>query len=201
MLKYLRVIFLILLLSPVSIFSEDNTLYHDIRATLLVADVDVLGDLIAQWAEDSGGYLLLKSTDRIVVRFPYTKISLFREFLEQSADLVVEIAPQAVDLREHLLGLQSGIRSREEILLKNLAFIDQADVTGTLDIEKEILTLLGEIEELKGKLRKLNVDRAMARAEVNLSFMEQSLPEDIPSSFSWINTVDFYAFIWEGFYW
>ena len=199
MLKCLRVILLILLLSPVSILSDENTLYHDIRATLLVADVDVLGNLIAQWAEDSGGYLLLKSTDRIVVRFPYTKISSFREFLEQNADLVVEIAPQAVDLREHLLGLQSGIRSREEILLKNLAFIDQADVTGTLDIEKEILTLLGEIEELKGKLRKLNVDRAMARAEVHLRFMEQSLPENIPSSFSWINTVDFYSFIRGGF--
>lgn len=199
MVKCFLVILLILLLSPVLIFSEDNTLYHDIHATLLVADVDVLGDLIAQWAEDSGGYLLLKSTDRIVVRFPYTKISYFREFLEQNADLVVEIAPRAVDLREHLLGLQSGIRSREEILLKNLAFIDQADVTGTLDIEKEILMLLGEIEGLKGKLRKLNVDRAMARAEVHLRFMEQSLPENIPSSFSWINTVDFYSFIRGGF--
>ena len=114
------------------------------------------------------------------------------------ADEMVELSPSAVDLREEVLGLQSGIRSRQEILERNLSFIDEADVDGTLAIESEIVQLLAEIEELKGRLRKLNVDRVYSRAEVSMRFMQQSIPEDIPSSFGWINTVDFYGFMREG---
>ena len=34
--------------------------------------------------------------------------------------------------------------------------------------------------------------------EVVLSFQEQTLPRDIPSSFGWINSMDFYRFAEEG---
>jgi hypothetical protein len=179
--------------------ATDNYLHHSIQATILVADSDQTGDLIQEWTEENGGYLLLKSSERATVRFPYTRISDFRRFLESTADMVIEISPQAVDLRESMLGLESGIRSREEILAKNLSFIDQADIAGTLAIEREIMQLIQEIETMKGQLRKLNVDREMVRAEIYLRFMEQTLPSDIPSSFAWINTVDFYSFMREGF--
>ena len=66
-------------------------------------------------------------------------------------------------------------------------------------IEQEILRLVTEIEGLKGRLRKLETDRRFARGEIFLSFQEQTLPEDIPSSFDWINSVDFYRFIEEDF--
>ena len=82
---------------------------------------------------------------------------------------------------------------------QNLQYIDQTDVEGTLAIEKEIMQLLTEIEQLKGRLRKLTVDRNYALAQVNLQILGQSLPTDIPSSFGWINTIDFYTFVDEGF--
>lgn len=189
----------ILLMFPCLICSADNFLHHSIQATILVADADQAADLIARWADDSGGYILFKSSDAVVIRFPFTEIGKLRAFLENLSELVIEISPQAVDLREEIPGIQSGIRSREEILQKNLSFIDRADIAGTLAIEKEIILLIEEIEGLKGRLNKLNVDRKFARAEIYLKFMEQSLPEDIPSSFDWINTVDFYSFMREGF--
>ncbi len=178
--------------------AEDNYLYHQIQATVLVADAEKTGERISRWAEQSGGYVLRTSTDRLIFRFPYTEIASLRSFLEEVAEYLVDLSPQAVDLRESILGLQSGIRSREEILEKNLSYIDRTDTEGTLAIEREVLQLLGEIEQFKGKLRKLNTDRRFARAEVFLRFMEQSLPSDIPSSFAWINTVDFYSFMQEG---
>ena len=182
-----------------SVGAVDNYLYHSIQATILVADVDHMGDLVERWVDDIGGYLLLKSSDLVTIRFPYPEIGTFRSFLEKNADLVIEISPRATDLRENMLGLESGIRSREEILAKNLSYIDQADTAGTLAIEREIMQLIQEIESMKGQLRKLNVDRRMARAQIYLNFMEQSLPENIPSSFQWINSVDFYSFMREGF--
>ena len=189
---------MIILVSALTLEAE-NFLHNHISASLLVADPDQTAELIARWAEDSGGYYLLKSSDQVVIRFPFTEIGDLRSFLESLSDEIVEIYSEAVDLRENILGIQSGIRSREEILSKNLSFIDQADVSGTLAIEKEVMLLLEETENLKGRLRKLEVDRRFARAEIFLSFQKQSLPEDLSSSFDWINTVDFYLFMQEGF--
>ena len=177
----------------------DNFLYHHLRATLLVADPAESGDLISRWAESKGGYFLLKSENQVVFRFPFNEIKGLRELFADISERIIEITPGAVDLREQILGLQSGIRSRESILKKNLSFIDRADVAGTLAIEREVHALLQEIEKLKGTLRKLNTDRRLARGEIYLSFREQSLPQDIPSSFDWINTVDFYKLMQEGF--
>ena len=182
------------------VLDAENFLHHRLNATILVADADATADLIASWAEEKNGYYLLKSTEIVVIRFPYEHISELRAFLEETAEEVVEMSPQAVDLREELLGLQSGIKSREEILQRNLSYVDDADVDGTLAIEQEVIQILTEIESLKGRLRKLNVDRAYALSEVSLSFMEESIPEDIPSSFGWINTVDFYRFMSRGIY-
>jgi hypothetical protein len=177
---------------------NDNYLYHYLSATILVADPDKAADMIARQSEAMGGYYLVKSTDRVVVRFPFQRMGQMREYLEEIADEVVDISPSAQDLRESVLGIQSGIRSREEILERNLSFIEQADVEGTLAIEKEIVQLLSEIEQLKGRLRKLNVDRVYSLGDIYLSFMQQTIPEDIPSSFEWINTVDFYRFMAGG---
>ena len=188
----------ICLLSVLAV-AEENYLHHGVQATILVADVDRAIDGLAQWAEETEGYLLYKSSDRVIFRFPYTEVGRLREFLENIADTVVELSLEAQDLRESILGIQSGIRSREEILDQNLRYIDQTDVEGTLAIEQEVMQLLTEIEQLKGRLRKLTVDRSYALAQVNLRILGQSLPTDIPSSFGWINTIDFYSFVEQGF--
>lgn len=192
-------IIFMLLMIPSLYLQGQNYLFHSVEATILAADPDQAADRIAGWAEDTGGYYLLKSGDRVLIRFPFTETGNLRSFLEEISEEVIEIAPQAVDLRESVLGIQSGIRSREEILRRNLSYIDSADVDGTLAIEHEILLLLEEIEGLKGRLRKLSVDRSFAKADIRLHFMEQSLPENIPSSFGWINSMDFYALVREGF--
>ena len=190
----------LILVSLSSVLFAENFLHHTLNATILVADPESTAELIASWVEKAGGYYLLKSTDTVVVRFPYQQMGNLRAFLEEIADEVVEISPQAIDLREKILGLQSGIKSREEILQRNMSYIDEADIDGTLAIEQEVVQILAEIESLKGTLRKLNVDRAFSRGEIYQSFMEETIPEDIPSSFDWINSVGFYRFMRRGIY-
>jgi hypothetical protein len=189
---------LILLWAVTTAAPQENFLHHSISATLLVADADQSSDGLSDWADRVGGYFLLKSGEEVVIRFPYSEVGALRNYLEEISELVVDISLQAVDLREDILGLQSGIQSREEILERNLTFIDQADVKGTLAIEKEVMWLLQEVEQLKGRLRKLTADRLLARAHVRFRFREQTLPTDIPSSFQWINTIDFYSFVSSG---
>ena len=175
--------------------AEENTLYYDIRAVGFVGDDATAVESVIGWTEESGGYFLLKSDNSAVIRFPYTKVKDFIEFFEETAERIIELNPMAMDMREELRTLQTRITSREEVLVRNLEFIDQTDVEGFLSIEKEVLRLLTEIERLKGRLRKLEVDRRMAFARVEFRIEEAQLPEDIPSSFPWINTVDFYRFV------
>ena len=179
---------------------DENTLYQTIFATLLVSDPELTAGRIALWAEQSGGYYLQKANDRVTIRYPYEASREFRQILENEAEEVVELIPETVDIREGLLGIRSAITSREEILEKNLSFIDEADVAGTLAIEKEIMQLLMEIEDLKGRLRKLETDRTFSRGDVYLNTMEETLPEDIPSSFGWINSVNVYSLLDGGMF-
>ena len=198
MMKKVYVFIAVICLLSIQAVAQENYLHHGIQATILVADTDRAIDRLSLWADEAGGYLLFKSSEVVIFRFPHTKVGSLRDFLEEISETVVELSLQAQDLRESILGIQSGIRSREEILQQNLQYIDRTDVEGTLAIEREVMQLLTEIEQLKGKLRKLTVDRAHALARVNLRILGQSLPTDIPSSFGWINTIDFYTFVGEG---
>lgn len=175
--------------------SEENSLSHTLWATILVRDRESTGDRIVNWAEGVGGFLLFRSEDQINVRFPYGGIEEFITLLESAADQVIEMAPRAMDLREEMIRLESAIRSREEVLARNLSFIDQTDVEGTLEIEREVLRILREIESFKGRLRKNKVDLVLAQAQVSLRLVKQSIPTDLPSSFDWINSIDFYRFV------
>jgi Rad3-related DNA helicase len=176
----------------------ENYLYQNIEAIVLVVDPDLAADTLELWVEKTGGYTLLKSSDRVILRLPFERIPQLRATLRELSEDILELSPQSLDLREQILETQAKINSREEVLRQNLTLLDQADVKGTLAIEKEILTLIEEIEQFKGTLQKLNLDRSFSRAEISLRYLEQSLPEHIPSSFGWINRVDFYSFVYQG---
>jgi len=175
-----------------------NYLYQVIEATVLVADPDRTADTLETWVEQTGGYALLKSSDQVVLRLPFEQIPQLRSKLEELSDYILELSPQSQDLREAILETQAKINSRQEVLRQTLALLDQADVKETLAIEKELISLIGEIEELTATIQTLNLNRSFSRAEISLRYLEQTVPENIPSSFDWINGVDFYSFIDQG---
>jgi hypothetical protein len=185
----------ILVLIPVFVLGSDNYLSHGISAVIVVADSEHAADALTTWVEEEGGYYLHKSKERVTLRVPYQKIGNLRSFIESIAEEVIDIELEAHDLREEIQRLRSGLEAREEILKKNLGYIDRSDVKGTLAIEEEIRILVQEIENHKGRLRKLETDRLFALGEIKLSYKEQTIPKNIPSSFAWINSIDFYRFI------
>jgi hypothetical protein len=178
--------------------AEDNYMFHNITATVMAGDPDRTAGMLADWADRNGGYFILRSTGQVVLRFPFGKTSQFREFLDTSTE-VYSYSAEAVDLRESILTYQSGIEAREEILSRNMTLVARANFNQTLFLEQEILRLMDEIETLKGNLKKAENDRRMAYAVITINFQSQTLPENIPSSFSWINNLDFYTLVKQGF--
>jgi hypothetical protein len=187
------------LLLTAGLAAQENTLRQGVQVSMLVADPDQAGERIEQWAEAQGGYLLQKSSERVVMRLPQARLPQLRGFLEGVSEDILDFSPKTEDLREELWATRSGLRSRQEILHRNLALLDQADAEGTLAIEQELLSLIEEVEGLKARLQALSLDQLYARVEIALSFQESPLPKDIPSSFGWINQVSFYSFVEEGF--
>jgi hypothetical protein len=186
------------LLLPRSVEAQ-NYLHQRIVATVLVADPAAAADRIESWAEAAGGYLLFKSDERVTFRFPFPRRGALIQLLEGLSEDIIELSPESQDLREAQLDAQARLRSREEILRRELALLQQADVAGTLAIEKEIISLIAEIEETKATLQRIAVDRELSWAEVSFQVLQESLPGDVPSSFGWLNTVDFYSFVGGGF--
>jgi hypothetical protein len=179
------------------IHADEYTAYH-LTTSILVQDPETTADRIIAWVEKNGGYFTLRSSDTLMLRVPSQRMKSLRSLLNELSETVIDVSVRSRDLRESLLLLQSRIASSEDVLERNLALLDRADVKGTLLIEREIKSLLYEIEEYKGTLHKLETDRRFIHAEVLMSFKEQTLPQDLPTSFDWMNGLDFYRLVEGG---
>ncbi len=195
--KRLITTILSLLMSFSCIWSQetDDTLSFEVSARLLVKDRLTASDQIARWAESTGGYFTQKTQDQIDFRIPDSRVESLLDHLEEISLEVVDYSQNTNDLREQLLSSRSALEAREEILAKNISYIDSSDVEGTLTLEREIRRLMGEIDSYRGRIRRMENDRNYARVTVLLTFQNQTIPDVRPSRFDWINQVDFYDFM------
>ncbi len=133
-----------------------------------------------------------------MLRLPKFRLNKLRPLIEEIAETVLRYDPRARDVREDLALIETGIASREESLVLILAYLEDTDVAGTLDLEREVSALVGQIESLKGRQRRLSNDTVFALVVVALGSRSQTVPERIPSSFDWINTMGMYRFLEEA---
>lgn len=175
--------------------NDVDSLHLDVDASIMVFDRVVASKALADWAEDKGGYFTWKSEESIRLRVPDEAVAGFRSMLEESCEAVIRFDQSTWDMRENLLNARSALEAREEVLAKNLEYLDTSDVEGTLELEKEIRRLMSEIDGYRGYIRKLEHDRSMATIQVSLSFQQSTVPINRPSNFPWINSVDFFQFM------
>jgi hypothetical protein len=196
--RLLLLVLFLVLLCPIGLGAEESYLHQRVIASLIVADPDVAADRIEAWTTEKGGYVLFKSGTRVVVRIPPGSLADLRGLLAGVAFQITEFSPEATDLREATLTAESALRSRIDMQEKDFALLDKADVPGTLAVEKEMTSLIVEIETLRATLKRLEVQRLFAVAEISLRFEKTALPREIPSSFRWVNEAGFYKLM-EGF--
>jgi len=194
--KLLSVLLILLLATAFAAADEEDTLFKEVGASILVFDPIHASEILSFWAEENGGYFTWKSEDSVRLRVPDLSINSFRSFLEDNSEFVIQYNQSTRDLREELSGVRSALEAREEILQKNLTYLSSSDMEGTLELEREIRRLMGEIDRYKGQLRRLENDSRMAVIQVELSFQHQSIPDTRPSRFDWINGLDFYDFMY-----
>ena len=178
-------------------YSDSSNRRQTLDTVILVADRFEAADELEEWVESNGGYLLSRLEDRLILRVPSPVLDEFVDFLETVADEIIQIQQETEEISQSLLEAEAGIRSKKELFEKALTLIDQTDLSTTLEIESEILSILRDIEGLKGRYRKLLGEVALARVQVDFTLQEEKLPENLPSAFPWINVVDFYLLMQE----
>jgi hypothetical protein len=166
-------------------------------AVILVADRFEAADGLEEWADKNGGYLISRVRDRIILRLPSSSLGDFIDFIEALAEEIIKIQQHSKDISQNILEAEAGIRSKEELFKQAVILLDQSDFSTTFEIESEVLSILVDIEHLKGIHRKLLGEGTLARVQIDFRLEEEKIPESLPSSFPWINTVDFYRLMEE----
>ena len=178
---------------------EERYLALRASAQLLVTDREAAASTLIAWTQEQGGYFVERSLDRVVLRVPAATFADLRELARSTAEEVIAFNPSAEDLREELAAVRAAIAGREENLERVLTFLEESeDVAGTLALEREISSLMQELESLRGRERAINTRIAYARAEIVLSAQAAGIPDTVPSSFEWLNELDLYDFLGEA---
>lgn len=175
--------------------AAEDTVHYRVDARLLVYDAESAADRLIEWLEEEGGYFLVLQEGLIEGRLPAGKVGAAAEVLKRESEELLDFTLNAEDLSGELRRLEASLSSREEVLDRNLEFLDDADFASTLAIEKEVLQLIQEIESLRGQL-------ALARNRIDYASLSLQLKntgiiarQNSDSNFDWINGLDFYQFI------
>jgi hypothetical protein len=172
-----------------------DLLATSIDIQVIAADREAAGEALARWAETTGGYFTYRSLERVELRVPNAQLSAMRDFIEVQKLEVIEYNPATIDLRSELRDIDAAVTSRREALDRILVYLEESTVRATLAFERELRSLNAEIERYAGRRRVLLNDIAYARVTIALSMRERTIPDWIPSSFAWMNTIDLYRFI------
>lgn len=178
--------------------AAEDSLATSVTIQVIASDPETSGRTMADWAESVGGYFTFRSEEQIDLRVPPEQVRVLREQILDLGDTIVTYDPAAVDYREELARNTAAINSRNEALERILAFLEDANVTATLSFERELRSLLQEIEYYAGRNRLIRNEVEFATVTVYLSSRRRTIPEQRPSSFGWVNTVDLYRFLREA---
>jgi hypothetical protein len=138
---------------------------------------------LIRWTEQIGGYAVLDSRNAVELRIPVEQLEELPSALEAYSNRVLSYDLFSREIGAEIRQARAAIASREETLARNLEFLDDADVTGTLALEREIASLISEIEGYKGRLRVLENQRRFASLSLLLTAPAPRAPGSGESSF------------------
>ncbi len=149
------------------------------------------GDLVL--ARD--GAFIIWSRDALSLRLPQSRINEFTAMLKSLPGGLLDLVQSSEEVRTRIEELQAQIKSRRDGLQKNLAIMGKTNVVNTLDIEREISSLIGEIEQRQGELRFLSYRLRVAFITLAFHFKKTTRPVNQGSAFPAIRSIDMYEFI------
>jgi chromosome segregation ATPase len=127
-------------------------------ATLTLAVFQVEGSLnrIEELARSLGGYLASRNDGAITVRVPRARFQEALAEIEKVGD-VLHRQVEALDVSDQVVDLEARLKNARAVRDRLAQLLQGATATkDALAIEKELARVMGEIEQLEGKLQLLS---------------------------------------------
>jgi hypothetical protein len=148
---------------------QSNGRLETLKITMVIKVLDLEGSIqkIRERLDQYQAFPKLIHHQRMVLRMPNHLLSVYAKEIE-SLGIVIDKQLLRNDLTEEIKQLEGGIKSKAEILNQLQKLLSQADMQGTLEIERQMRAMLRELEALKGRL-KLQIDQVQL-ATIDISF-------------------------------
>ena len=151
---------------------------------------------LRQYIATLGGFPSLITNTALVLKLPPEHLSAALTRIGK-AGLVMQKSLTREDLSLEIAKLEGQLESKRAILAELRRFFDTSDVAATLAIEKNMTSLVVELESVKGRLRVLRERAQWVVLHVRFQFKPRDRITRVASPFEWLNTVDLDRFLTE----
>jgi hypothetical protein len=163
----------------------DRMVVSESNLSLLVKDVRAVGDEIVSYAQQIGGFMVATSYNRpsespfatITIRVPSDKFDEVLRTLRAKGIKVTNENLIGTDITEQYVDLDARIATLEKTKAKFETILENATtVNDTLTVNREIITLQTQIDNLTGQKLALEKQANLSKVTVYLSTDELALP-------------------------
>ncbi len=166
------------------------------RMTLKVVHPDqVRAELIAR-VKDKKGFPILITDRALHLKVPPQHVPDLLRFASKKGTVLAKSMTRK-DRTQIIAQLEGRVRSKTGILRRLRGFIDDSNVSATLQIERSMTRLVNELEKVRGQLRVERERARFATLAISFNYQRRGRISYVHSPFSWLNTVDINRFLRE----
>ena len=147
----LMIVLLFACLPLVASVSAADTVISTYRYYVLCENPEKLMAVLKGQVAEYGGYVNLLSGDRMVIRLAPDRKPSLQKILSDNGFIMDEQAFHS-DIGPELVDLRTRLKSKEKLLNDLYEIFNKSKLEQTLDVEREIGSVIMEIESIKGKL-------------------------------------------------
>jgi hypothetical protein len=149
--------------------NQNNMRLETLKTTIVIKVLDLEGSVekIRARLDHYQAFPKLIHDQKMVLRMPSHLMNAYSKEIE-ALGLVIDKQLLRQDLTEEIKQLEGGIKSKTEILNQLQRLISVADMQSTLEIERQMRSMLRELESLQGRLR-VQIDQTQL-ATIDISF-------------------------------
>lgn len=159
-------------------------------ATVRAGNPEATARAAIAWAEAHGGWFTAWDASAVSLRIPVAQLPRLLDSLEQFG----EVRDKYSSIQDHTLELgelSTQIASRRKLLANYFAMVKSAPYNRLQAVEREVVNITAEIENLEGRLRFLQTQLATAQVTLSFQLRERNLPSNNGETpFAWLNRLN-----------
>jgi len=184
--KQIPWLLLLLCLANARLIAQDAAEIRTASLTVITSNPDDTASRILSAAENFGGRLQIQSNEQLVVLIPgiSPEDAILKTLPAGSVILAKQIARK--DAGERKAQLKSEIESKRKHLANLKKLFDETDFSQTLEIEKEYLKAVQELEGLLGELKYLDESARYTTLQIRFHLETARNVVRTPPQFPWM---------------